>query len=71
MMFGKQSLSKIEEKQKALETAAVNAKLATETIDVTLPGRPVNKGNLHPLTRVIEEIEDLFIGMGYTSSRRS
>ncbi|MFB6802028.1 phenylalanine--tRNA ligase subunit alpha [Peribacillus butanolivorans] len=58
--------SKIEEKQKALETAAVNAKLETETIDVTLPGRPVNKGNLHPLTRVVEEIEDLFIGMGYT-----
>lgn len=58
--------TKIEEKQKALETAAVNAKLATETIDVTLPGRPVNKGNLHPLTRIVEEIEDLFIGMGYT-----
>ena len=58
--------TKIEEKQKGLETAAVNAKLATETIDVTLPGRPVNKGNLHPLTRVVEEIEDLFIGMGYT-----
>ncbi|CAH0129368.1 Phenylalanine--tRNA ligase alpha subunit [Peribacillus sp. Bi96] len=58
--------TKIEEKQKALETAAVNAKLATETIDVTLPGRPVNKGNLHPLTRVVEEVEDLFIGMGYT-----
>ncbi|CAH0209661.1 Phenylalanine--tRNA ligase alpha subunit [Peribacillus simplex] len=58
--------TKIEEKQKTLETAAVNAKLATETIDVTLPGRPVNKGNLHPLTRVVEEIEDLFIGMGYT-----
>ncbi|MEP9409254.1 phenylalanine--tRNA ligase subunit alpha [Peribacillus frigoritolerans] len=58
--------TKIEEKQKALETVAVNAKLATETIDVTLPGRPVNKGNLHPLTRIVEEIEDLFIGMGYT-----
>ncbi|MGE7758965.1 phenylalanine--tRNA ligase subunit alpha [Peribacillus sp. NPDC097895] len=58
--------TKIEEKQKALETEAVNAKLATETIDVTLPGRPVNKGNLHPLTRVVEEVEDLFIGMGYT-----
>ncbi len=58
--------TKIEEKQQALETAAVNAKLATETIDVTLPGRPVNKGNLHPLTRIVEEIEDLFIGMGYT-----
>lgn len=58
--------SKIEEKQAALETEAVNKKLATETIDVTLPGRQVKKGNLHPLTRVVEEIEDLFIGMGYT-----
>ena len=58
--------SKIEEKQQELETAAINAKLAKETIDVTLPGRPVNKGNAHPLTRVVEEIEDLFIGMGYT-----
>ncbi|MFJ5621846.1 phenylalanine--tRNA ligase subunit alpha [Peribacillus loiseleuriae] len=58
--------SKIEEKQKVLEEVAVNAKLAVEKIDVTLPGRPVNKGNHHPLTRVIEEVEDLFIGMGYT-----
>lgn len=58
--------SKIEEKQQVLEEAAVNAKLAVEKIDVTLPGRPVNKGNHHPLTRVIEEVEDLFIGMGYT-----
>ncbi|MGX2960810.1 phenylalanine--tRNA ligase subunit alpha [Peribacillus sp. JNUCC 23] len=58
--------SKIEEKQQVLEEAAVHAKLAVEKIDVTLPGRPVNKGNHHPLTRVIEEVEDLFIGMGYT-----
>ncbi|WP_419881878.1 phenylalanine--tRNA ligase subunit alpha [Peribacillus sp. B-H-3] len=57
---------KIEEKQQALETAAVNEKLAAEKIDVTLPGRPVKKGSHHPLTKVIEEIEDLFIGMGYT-----
>ncbi|KMY51179.1 phenylalanine--tRNA ligase subunit alpha [Peribacillus loiseleuriae] len=58
--------SKIEEKQQVLEETAVHAKLAVEKIDVTLPGRPVNKGNHHPLTRVIEEVEDLFIGMGYT-----
>lgn len=57
--------AKIEEKQKTLEAAAVNEKLSAETIDVTLPGRPVKKGNHHPLTRIIEEIEDLFIGMGY------
>jgi phenylalanyl-tRNA synthetase alpha chain len=57
--------SKIEEKQAALEAAVINAKLASEKIDVTLPGRPVREANHHPLTRVIEEIEDLFIGMGY------
>ncbi|MDF1506954.1 phenylalanine--tRNA ligase subunit alpha [Robertmurraya sp. DFI.2.37] len=58
--------AKIEEKQQALEAAAVEARLALETIDVTLPGRPVHTGNHHPLTRIVEEIEDLFIGMGYT-----
>lgn len=58
--------SHIEEKQKQLEEAVVLEKLASETIDVTLPGRPIKTGNHHSLTRVIEEIEDLFIGMGYT-----
>jgi phenylalanyl-tRNA synthetase alpha chain len=56
---------KIEEKQIAMEEAAVQEKLAAEKIDVTLPGRPIKVGNHHPLTKVIEEIEDLFIGMGY------
>lgn len=56
----------IEKKQKHLEEAAVQEKLAAEKIDVTLPARPVKSGNHHPLTRIIEEIEDLFIGMGYT-----
>lgn len=57
---------KLEEKQKTLEEEMVQKKLASETIDVTLPGRPVKVGNHHPLTRTIEEIEDLFVGMGYT-----
>lgn len=48
-----------------LEQAAIDAQLENETIDVTLPGRTVQIGNHHPLTKVIEEIEDLFIGMGY------
>ncbi|MEH7343730.1 phenylalanine--tRNA ligase subunit alpha [Bacillus sp. JJ1532] len=56
----------IEEKQIHLEEAAVQEKLAGEKIDVTLPGRPVKTGNHHPLTSIVEEIEDLFIGMGYT-----
>ncbi|WP_458412271.1 phenylalanine--tRNA ligase subunit alpha [Schinkia sp. CFF1] len=56
---------KLEEKQERFEKLEVEKKLAAETVDVTLPGRPVRTGNHHPLTAVIEEIEDLFIGMGY------
>lgn len=55
----------IEEKQAILEEAAVSAKLAAEKIDVTLPGNSVKIGNHHPLTKIVEEIEDMFIGMGY------
>ncbi|WP_174729662.1 phenylalanine--tRNA ligase subunit alpha [Mesobacillus harenae] len=57
---------RIESKQQELEEAAVNEKLASETIDITLPGRPVRTGSHHPLTKIVEELEDLFIGMGYT-----
>ncbi len=52
-------------RQVILENAAIQQQLENETIDVTLPGRPVRTGNHHPLTRVVEEIEDLFINMGY------
>lgn len=55
----------LDERSVELEQAAIDAQLANETIDVTLPGRTVQIGNHHPLTKVIEEIEDLFIGMGY------
>lgn len=56
----------IEGKQSALEQQAIQAQLEKETVDVTLPGRPARTGNAHPLTKVVEEIEDLFIGMGYS-----
>ena len=39
--------------------------LAEEWVDITLPGDPVPRGSLHLITRVIEEIEDIFVGMGY------
>lgn len=55
----------LEERLVILEQQEVEAQLANETIDVTLPGREVQIGTHHPLTKVIEEIEDLFIGMGY------
>lgn len=55
----------IDEKKTALEHMALEKQLARETIDVTLPGRPVQVGGTHILTSIIEEIEDLFIGLGY------
>ena len=51
-----------EEKEKALELAK---KLESEKIDVTLPSQKIRRGSKHPLNRVIEEIEDLFVSMGY------
>lgn len=41
------------------------AKLAKETIDVTMPGKAPEMGHLHPMTNVIENIKNIFIGMGY------
>lgn len=55
----------LETKKVELEEAAMDAALAKETIDVTLPGKTVNKGTAHILTQIMEEIEDIFIGMGY------
>ena len=52
-------------KQQAFEQAELNAKLSSQTVDVTLPGRPVPAGTMHPLSRIIEEIEDIFIGLGF------
>ncbi|GAF64162.1 RNA methyltransferase [Bacillus sp. TS-2] len=56
----------IEQKEQKLEDLEVEAKLASESIDVTLPGRPIHIGAKHPLTAVIEEVEDAFIGLGFS-----
>ncbi|MFC4737506.1 phenylalanine--tRNA ligase subunit alpha [Bacillus daqingensis] len=62
----RQSVQKlIEEKEQTLQAAAVQKQLAEESIDVTLPGRPVARGARHPLTSVVETIEDIFTGMGF------
>ncbi|TFE28100.1 phenylalanine--tRNA ligase subunit alpha [Cohnella luojiensis] len=56
----------IAEKQEGFDRAATAHRLQAETIDVTLPGKAVNVGSVHPLNKVAQEIEDIFIGMGYT-----
>ncbi|MDX1754661.1 MAG: phenylalanine--tRNA ligase subunit alpha [Marinobacter sp.] len=49
-----------------LEQAALDAKLASESIDVTLPGRGQDLGGLHPVTRTLQRIEQFFAKAGYT-----
>ena len=51
--------------KQTIELEELNKKLEEEKIDVTLPSTTINVGTLHPVTRVINEIEDLFLSMGY------
>ena len=55
----------LESKKTVIEAAIITQKLANESLDVTLPGKKVAKGNRHILTQTTEEIEDIFLGMGY------
>ncbi len=48
-----------------LEDAALDARLAGETIDVTLPGRDAGRGGIHPISRTIERIAEIFGRLGY------
>lgn len=52
----------------ALDDAALDARLSGETVDVTLPGRDAGRGGLHPVSRTIERIADVFGRMGYELS---
>lgn len=56
----------INERKADLEKAAINAKLAAETLDVTLPGRHAERGSLHPVTHTLNRIEDIFVRAGYS-----
>lgn len=55
----------INSKREALQQAALNAKLASESIDVTLPGRATDIGGLHPVTRTIQRMEEYFGQLGF------
>lgn len=56
----------IDEKKVALEEKEVNLKLENEKIDITLNGFKPTLANIHPLNLVVQEIEDLFLGLGYS-----
>lgn len=53
-------------KRKEIELYVLNEKLKKEGIDITLPSNKIKTGSKHPMTRIQEEFEDLFVSMGYT-----
>ena len=57
--------NEIQEKEKELAEKELAEKLEKEEIDITLPSQKIRRGSKHPLNRVIEEVEDLFVSMGY------
>jgi len=56
----------IEATAKKLEGAALEARLRAEAVDVTIPGAPVALGHKHPMYSALDEIKDIFVGMGFT-----
>ena len=57
--------AKLEEAKASIGAKVLEAKLASETIDVTIPGESVAMGHQHPMNQVLQEIKDMFVGMGY------
>lgn len=55
----------LNEKEEKFKQAELEEKLEKETIDITLPGTKIKRGSKHPINRIIEELEDLFVSMGY------
>ncbi len=57
--------SAIQNAKENLLNAEINARLVSERIDVTMPGKMMSRGAKHPMTSIIEEIKMIFMGMGY------
>ncbi|QXM06351.1 phenylalanine--tRNA ligase subunit alpha [Crassaminicella indica] len=55
----------LDEAKNEIKQKEKNLRLMNETIDVTMPGKAKNLGHKHPLTMVLDEIKDIFIGMGF------
>ena len=58
--------AKLEECKASIGAKVMEAKLASEAIDVTIPGKELSLGHQHPMNQVLQEVKDIFVGMGYT-----
>lgn len=56
----------VQQKADALKAGEMKIRLQREAIDITLPGIPLARGSKHPLTQIREEIQDIFMGMGFS-----
>ena len=56
----------LEERGRALEAAALDQRLEDEALDVTIPGKAVELGHKHPMYIALDELKDIFVGMGFT-----
>ena len=56
----------VAEKAEALKASALQEQLKAEKLDVTMPGKTARVGHVHPLTRVQRDMEEIFIGMGFS-----
>ncbi len=56
---------KLESVKTTLQAKALEQKLASEAVDVTIPGKPIQMGHRHPMYIALDEIKDIFIGMGF------
>ena len=56
----------LETQARKLEGAALEARLKLEAVDVTIPGKVVPQGHQHPMNVALDEIKDIFVGMGFT-----
>ena len=55
----------LEKKKAALATAALDRKLQAESLDVTMPAKEIAMGHKHPMSIVLDEMKEIFIGMGF------
>lgn len=55
----------INQKEEELKQLELNEKLEKETIDISLPSKKMKRGSRHPFNRIVEDVEDFFVSMGY------
>ena len=55
----------LEKRRTDINAAILEARLLNEAVDVTIPGDPIALGHAHPMNQVLQEIKDIFVGLGY------